>query len=74
MMVWFCPPHAGYTGSVRRAGLNVLVALTLALAGESPTCNLNEGARRVVRAIEVSHTQLAKPSFDQKNIVGRPHS
>ena len=36
--VCFCPPHAGYKVSVRRTRLNVLVLLTLALAGESPTC------------------------------------
>ena len=32
-----------YVVSVRRTRLNVLVLLTLALAGESPTCVLHEG-------------------------------
>ena len=53
--VWFFPPHADYTVSVRRTGLNVLVLLTLALAGESPTYILHEGTHPVIRAIEVSH-------------------
>ena len=53
--VWFCPPHAGYTVSVRRTRLYVLVLLTLVLAGESPTCILHEGTHPVIRAIEVSH-------------------
>ena len=37
------PLNAGYTVSVRRTRLNVLVLLTLALAVESPTCILHEG-------------------------------
>ena len=41
--VCFCPRHAGYyTVSVRRTRLKALVLLTLALAGESPTCILHE--------------------------------
>ena len=32
--VWFCPPHTGYTVSVRRTSLTVLVLLALALSGE----------------------------------------
>ena len=39
----FVSLNAGYTVSVRRTRLNVLVLLTLALAGESPTCVLHEG-------------------------------
>ena len=30
MYIWFCPPHAGYTVSLRRTRLNVFVLLTLA--------------------------------------------
>ena len=41
--IGFVPLNAGYTVSVRRTRLNVLVLLTLALAGESPTCILHEG-------------------------------
>ena len=42
-MSGFVPLNAGYTVSVRRTRLNVLVLLTLAIAGESPTCILHEG-------------------------------
>ena len=49
------PLNAGYTVSVRRTRLNVLVLLTLALAGESPTHILREGTHPATRAIEVSH-------------------
>ena len=42
-MSGFCL-NAGYTIVFgRRTRLNVLVLLTLALAGESPTCILHEG-------------------------------
>ena len=41
--VVFVPLNTGYTVSVRRTRLNILVLLTLALAGESPTCILHEG-------------------------------
>ena len=51
----FVPRNAGYTVSVRRIRLDVLILLTLALAGESPTCILHEGIHLVTRAIEVSH-------------------
>ena len=51
----FVPLNAGYTVSVRRTRLNVLVLLTLAIAGESPTCILHEDTHPVTRAIEVSH-------------------
>ena len=54
-MSGFVPFNAGYTVAVRRARLNVLVLLTLALAGESPTCILHDGTPPVTRAIEVSH-------------------
>ena len=62
-MSGFVPLNAGYTVSVRRTKLNVLVLLTLALAGESPTCILHEGI----------HTQLAKLSLI-KILIGRSHS
>ena len=55
MYIWFCPPHAGYTVSLRRTRLNVFFLLTLASAGESPTCILHEGTHPIIRAIEVSH-------------------
>ena len=42
-MSGFVPLDAGYTVSVRRTRLSVLVILTLALARESPTCILHEG-------------------------------
>ena len=42
-MSGFVPLIAGYTVSVRRTRLNVLVLLALAIAGESPTCILHEG-------------------------------
>ena len=54
-MSGFVPLDAGYTVSVGITRLNVLVLLTLALAGESPTCILHEGTHPVLRAIEVSH-------------------
>ena len=59
------PSMRNYTASVRRARLNVLVLLTLALlAGESPTYILHEGTHPVTRAIEVSHVARKKLSFD----------
>ena len=58
--------NAGYTVSVRRTRLNVLVLLTLALAGESPTCTLHEGIHIPYHARSKYHTQLAKLSFDLK--------
>ena len=63
------PLNAGYTVSVPRTRFNVLVLLTLAVAGESPTCILHEGTHPVSRAIEESNAPLAKLSFDQKNIL-----
>ena len=45
-MSGFVPLNAGYTVSVRRTRLNLLILLilsTLALAGESLTCILHEG-------------------------------
>ena len=39
----FVPLNAGYTVSVRTTRLVVSVLLTLALAGETPTCILHEG-------------------------------
>ena len=53
-MSGFVPLNAGYTVSVRRVRLNVLVLLTLAIAGESPTCILHQGTHTVTRAIEVT--------------------
>ena len=54
-MSGFVPLNADYTVSERRTRLNVLVLLTLVLAGESPTCILHKGIHPVTRAIEVSH-------------------
>ena len=67
----FVPLNAGYTVSVRRTRLNVLVLLTLALAGESSTCTLHEGIHipQHTRSKYHTHTQLAKLSFDQKNFL-----
>ena len=42
-MSGFVHLEAGCTVSVRRTRLNVVVLLTLALKGESPTCILHEG-------------------------------
>ena len=57
-MSGFVPLNAGYTVSVRRTRLDVLVLWTLALAGESPACTLHEGIHPpVTRAIEASHTR-----------------
>ena len=53
--LFFVPLNAGYMVSVRRTRLDVLGLLTLALAGESPTCILHEGTHPVTRAIEVSN-------------------
>ena len=41
--------------------------MTLALAGESLTYILDEGAHPVTRAIEVSRSVQTKLSFDKKN-------
>ena len=54
-MFGFVLLNAGYTVSVRMTRLNVLVTLTLAFAGESPTDILHEGIHPVTRAIEVPH-------------------
>ena len=62
-MSGFVPLNVGCTVSVRRTRLNVLVLLTLALAGESPTCILHEGIHERLKY----HTQLAKLSFDQNH-------
>ena len=59
----FVPLNAGFGVSVRRTRLNVLVLLTLASAGESPTCVLHEDILfppptpppAITRAIDVSH-------------------
>ena len=57
--------NAGHRVSVRRTRLNVLVLLTLALAGESPTCPSREYKHPVTRAIELlCYMQLAKRSKD----------
>ena len=61
--VWLCPPHAGNTVSVRTTKLNVLVLLTLAKAGESPTCILHERTHPVIYAIEVSHAACKAEFF-----------
>ena len=42
MMSGFVPLKAGYTVSVRKTSKNALVLLSLALAGESPTCIFHE--------------------------------
>ena len=44
--------------------VSVLVLLTLAFAGESPTCILDEGIQTPYNARSKYHTELAKPSFD----------
>ena len=68
-MSGFVPLNVGYTVSVSRARLNVLVLLTLALAGESPTCILPRGyPHRVTPAIEVSHA-ARKAEFRSKNVL-----
>ena len=54
-MSGFVPLDAGYTVSVRKTRLNVLVLLSLAIAGESLTCIFHEGTHTVTHAIEVSH-------------------
>ena len=70
----FVPLNAGCIVSVRRTRLNVLVLLTLALAGESPTCILYE-IHTPQHKRSKYHTQLAKLSFDQKSsLVGLTHS
>ena len=53
-MSGFVPLNAGYTISVCRTRLDVLVLLTLVLSGEPPTCILHEGTHPVTRAIEVT--------------------
>ena len=63
-MSGFAPLDAGYTVSVRRTRLDVLVFLTLALAGGSPTYILYEGMHTPQHARSKYHTQLAKLSFD----------
>ena len=66
--------NEGYTVSVPRTKLNVLVMLTMVLAGEVTDLYPSRGyTHPVTGAIEVPHTQLAKPSFDQK-LFGRSHS
>ena len=40
---WFCPPQCGLYSFRAQTKVDVLVLLTLALAGESPTCILHEG-------------------------------
>ena len=60
------PLIAGNTASVRRTRLHVLVLLTLALAGESPTCILHD---LVTCAIGVSHAVCKKLNFDTKNFL-----
>ena len=52
-----------------RTRLNVLVLLTLALAGESPTCILHEGIHTPYHARSKYHKQLAKLSFDRKTFL-----
>ena len=55
-MSGFVPLDAGYTVSVRGTILSVLVLLTLALAGESPTCILHEGTPRNTRDRSTTHS------------------
>ena len=50
-MSGFVPLNAGYTVSVRRTRLNILVQLILALAGESPPCILHEGIHPVAPVV-----------------------
>ena len=64
----------GHIVSVRRTRLNVFVLLTLLallLAGESPTCILHEDVHtpRNTRDPSITHTQLAKLSFDKKSFL-----
>ena len=75
-MCVFVPLNAGwvYTVTVRRTMLNVLVLLTLALAGESPTGILYEGilgyTHPVTRGIEVvshTHTHLENWSLELRS-------
>ena len=55
-MSGFVPLYAGYTVSVRRTRLNVLVLSILALAGEFTDLYPSRGyTHPVTRAIEVSH-------------------
>ena len=65
-MSGFVPLNAGYTVSVCRTRLNVLVLSTLALAWESSNCILHEGTHTPEHLRSKYHTQLAKLSFDQK--------
>ena len=76
-MSGFVPLNAVYTDSVRRTRLTVLVLLLiLALAGGShrPVSFTGVSTPRDTRNRSITHTQLAKLSFDQNNIVGRSHS
>ena len=57
---------------MRRTRLNVLVLLTLARAGESPTCILHEGTHPVTRRIEVLHA-ACKAKFWSKSILRQSH-
>ena len=67
-MSGFVPLNAGYTVAVRRTRLKVLILLTLAVGGESPTGILHEDP--VTRKIEVPPTYAAcKAEFDQKTLL-----
>ena len=71
----FVPRNAGYTVSVRRIRLDVLVLLTLALVGESPTCILHEGIHTCnTRDRSITRSLQRKLSFDQNFFFGRTHS
>ena len=58
---------------MRRTRLNVLVLLTLARAGESPTCILHGGTHPVTRRIELLHA-ACKAKFWSKSILRQSHS
>ena len=65
--------NAGYTVSVRRTRVNIIVLLTLALTGESPTCILHEGICTPSNTLSKYHRQLSTMSSDQL-FFGRSHS